>query len=131
VFCLVVNAVLAVALVWQFRQAGLAAANTATSIVNVSLLLFALRKKLAKLEFADLVRHTPGLLGAALVAGAVAWLVLRLWTARFGYNSLVLQFWQTFLPITAATTVYFAVSFWLKVPYARDVLALARRRSAT
>src|SRR5688572_4533867 len=75
VFCLAVNAVLSVALVWQYRQAGLAAANSATSLVNIALLLFALRKKLARLEFTDLLKHVPGLLGAALLAGAAAWAV--------------------------------------------------------
>jgi len=131
VFCLAVNAVLSVALVWQFRQAGLAAANSATSLVNVALLLFALRKKLARLEFNDLLKHIPGLLGAALLAGAAAWAVLRPWTSRFGFETFALQLGQTFLPMLAATVVYFAVSFWLKVPYTRDVLALARRRSVT
>jgi putative peptidoglycan lipid II flippase len=128
VFCLALNAILSIALVWQFQEAGLAAANTATSIVNVSLLLFALRKKLAKLEFADLVRHIPGLFGAALLAGAAAWLVLKPWTDRIGHNTFALQLGQTFLPLIAATVVYFGVSFWLKVPYARDVLALVGRR---
>jgi putative peptidoglycan lipid II flippase len=129
VFCLALNAVLAVALVWQFRQAGLAVANTCTSIVNVTLLFFALRKKLAKLELGDLWRQVPGLLGAALLAGAAAWLVLRPWTIRFGYDTFAAQLGQTFLPMLAATAIYFGVAFWLKVPYARDVLALARRRS--
>ena len=130
VFCLAVNAVFSVALVWQFRQAGLAAANSATSLVNVALLLFALRKKLAKLEFNDLLKHIPGLLGAGVLAGAAAWAVLRPWTSRLGFNTFALQLGQTFLPMLAATIVYFVVSFWLKVPYTRDVLALARRRRA-
>ena len=128
VFCLALNAVLSIALVWQFEQAGLAAANTATSIINVSLLLFALRKKLAKLEFADLMRHIPGLLGAALLAGAAAWCVLIPWNNRFGSSTFALQLGQTFLPMIAATVVYFVVAFWLKVPYTRDVLALVGRR---
>ena len=128
VFCLAVNAVLAIALVWQFRQAGLAAANSATSLINVGLLLFALRKKLAKLELAELWRHVPGLFGAAVLAAAAAWCVLRPWTTRLGYDTFVLQLGQTALPMLAATAVYFAVSFWLKVPYTRDVLALLRRR---
>ena len=131
VFCLAVNAILSVALVWQFRQAGLAAANTVTSLVNVALLLFALRKKLAKLELNELLKHVPGLVGAALLAGAAAWAVLRPWTTRLGFDTFALQLGQTFLPMLAATVVYFAVSFWLKVPYTRDVLALARRRSST
>lgn len=128
VFCLAVNTVLAVALVWNFRQAGLAAANTATSIINVSLLLFALRKKLAKLELAELLRHLPGLLGAAVLAGVAAWLVLRPWNDRLGHETFALQLGETFLPMLAATAVYFVVCFWLKVPYARDVLSLARLR---
>jgi putative peptidoglycan lipid II flippase len=128
VFCLAVNTIIAIALVWRFRQAGLGAANTVTSLINVSLLLLALRKKLSKLEFAALVQHVPGLLGAAVLAGGVAWFIVRAWTNRIGHGSFILQLGETFVPMLTAALVYFGVAFWLKVPYARDLLALVRRR---
>ena len=128
VFCLIVNTIIALALVWRFRQAGLGAANTITSLINVSLLLFALRKKLGQLELNDLFRHVPGLLGAALLAGGAAWFIVHAWTTRLGHASFTLRLGETFVPMIAATAVYFAVAHGLKVPWTRDVLALIRRR---
>lgn len=130
VFCLAVNAVVAISLVWRFREAGLAAANTFTSCVNVALLLFALRKKLGKLEFGGLVRLLPGVCGAAVAGGAVAWFVLGGWTSQFGNQTLFSKIGQVFVPMLAAGGVYFFVCLWLKVPYARDVLALFFRGRA-
>src|SRR6185503_9011527 len=57
IFCLCINLAFAIALVWRFREVGLGLANTISSIFNAGLLLFALRKKLARLEMADLRGH--------------------------------------------------------------------------
>jgi putative peptidoglycan lipid II flippase len=130
VFCLGVNALLAIALVWRFRQAGLGAANTITSAINVALLLFALRKKLAKLEFTEMLRQLPGLIGAALVAGAASWFLVRWWTTRLGHETLLLKMGEVFTPMLAAALLYFLICLWLKVPYTRDILSLVRRRAA-
>jgi putative peptidoglycan lipid II flippase len=128
IFCLAVNALLTIALVWRFRQAGLGAANTITSAINVALLLFALRKKLAKLEFTGMTRHIPGLMGAALAAGAVSWFLVRWWTNRLGHETLLLKMGEVFAPMFAAAALYFLICLWLKVPYTRDILGLLRRR---
>src|SRR5258705_2521982 len=50
IFCLGLNALFTFALIFDYRQAGLGIANTLTSTVNVCLLGFALRKKIARLE---------------------------------------------------------------------------------
>jgi putative peptidoglycan lipid II flippase len=128
VFCLGLNAVLAIALVWRFRQAGLGAANTVTSIINVALLLFALRKKLAKLDLAGVLHYVPALLGAAILAGGAAWFALRLWTRQLGHETLLLKAGEVFVPMLAAAIIYFALSAWVKVPYAREVLGVLRMR---
>ncbi len=73
IFCLAVNALLAIALVWHYREVGLGAANSITSAINITLLLYALRKKLAKLELQNFVRQIPSLAGAAILAGAMSW----------------------------------------------------------
>jgi putative peptidoglycan lipid II flippase len=128
VFCLAVNALLGIALVWRFEEAGLGAANTATSTINVSLLLFALRKKLEKLEFTDLLRQLPGLFGAAVIGGVAAWFSVRWWTSRFGHETFLLKIGEVFVPMLAAGILYFLICLWLKVPYTRDILALFSRR---
>lgn len=131
VFCLAVNAVLGLALVWHFKEAGLGAANTVTSTINVGLLLFALRKKLGRLEFTELLRQLPGLFGAAVIGGAAAWFAVRWWTSRLGHETLPLKIGEVFVPMLAAGILYFLICLWLKVPHARDILALVSRRRRT
>lgn len=131
VFCLAVNTLLALGLVWRFKEAGLGAANSFTSIINVGLLLFALRKKLVKLQFTDLLRQIPALLGAALIAGAAAWFLVRWWTNQLGHDTLLLKIGEVFVPILAAAVLYFLICLWLKLPYTRDLLALFSRHSRT
>lgn len=130
VFCLALNTLFAIALVWRFKEAGLGAANTLTSCINVALLLFALRKKLAKLEFKDLLGQIPGMLGATVMAGTVAWLLWYGWNSRLGHANLLLKLGEVFVPMTAAGAIYFAVAYWLRIQCARDMLALLAGRTA-
>src|SRR5688572_32036817 len=53
-----------------------------TTLFRSGLLLFALRKKLARLEFGEVLRQIPGLLGATVFAGAAAWLLWSAWEDR-------------------------------------------------
>src|SRR5207302_3586731 len=55
--CLAINLVLAFFLIGRYEAGGLGVANTLSAILNVGLLLYALRRQLAKLELADL-RHS-------------------------------------------------------------------------
>src|ERR1051325_2539218 len=73
VFCLVLNVVIALPLVFLLKQAGMGIANTITGFINVSLLLFALRKKLARLEMQSLRKHLGALLLCVAAAAALAW----------------------------------------------------------
>ncbi len=77
IFCLGFNVVLVFALVWRFKQGGMGIANTLSATINVGLLLYALRRKLARLGMASLLGELLSMLGAALAAGLTAWLVWR------------------------------------------------------
>lgn len=125
IFCLAVNALFAAALIWRFRNAAsLAMANTMTAFINVGLLTYALRRKLAKLDFVDLIGQLPALIGAAIFAGAVAWALGHFWELYSGHDTLWLQIGAAFIPILGATLVYFALAWWLKVPYVYEILML-------
>jgi putative peptidoglycan lipid II flippase len=54
VFCLGTNLVLVLILVEPFRAAGLGVANTITSFLNLGLLTYGLRRKLGRLDWAEL-----------------------------------------------------------------------------
>jgi putative peptidoglycan lipid II flippase len=129
VFCLGLNIVVTAAVVWYWKEAGMGAANSFTSIINATLLGYALRRKIKRLDWSEPLRHLPGLCGAGLVVGIVAWLLQRLWLQQFGHDSIWEQLGHVFVPMCAAASLYLGLASWLKVPYAKDILALARIRS--
>ena len=128
VFCLGVNALFATALIWRYKQGGLGVANTLSAVCNVSLLLFALRKKLARLELAELRRSLRSILIAGALAGAGAWGATWFWETRLGHATLLLKIGAVFAPMTLATLIYFGVAHWLKISYAHEFTALLGKR---
>jgi putative peptidoglycan lipid II flippase len=129
VFCLAVNAVITLPLVWFISEAGLGIANTITGFINVSLLTFALRKKLARLEMEPLRKHLVSLFICTVVAAVFTWGTKYFWEARLGHGTLWLKLGEVFVPMFSATLIYFAAAFLLRLPFAHDVMALVRKRS--
>ncbi|MGV3773368.1 MAG: murein biosynthesis integral membrane protein MurJ [Verrucomicrobiales bacterium] len=128
--CLVLNMVFAFVLIEPMEQGGMALANTLSAIFNVYLLLFGLKKKLARLNFADLRATLLPMVGAALAAGIVAWLTMKLWNQHIGHVFLWQRFGEVFLPITAAMVVYLGLLYWSGLPQARDILGMIQERFA-
>jgi putative peptidoglycan lipid II flippase len=128
VFCLGTNLVLVLILVEPFRAAGLGVANSITSFLNLGLLTYGLRRKLGRLDFAELKASLYPIVTAAVLAGLTAWAISRGWQATLGHSSLWLRFGAVFVPMTAATLLYGAATLWAKVPAAHDLLEMATRR---
>jgi putative peptidoglycan lipid II flippase len=127
--CLALNLILAVALVHPLRQGGLGIANTATSIVNVCLLLFALRKKMGKLEMGSLRASLLPLTAAGALAGGAAFFGARFWEGSLGHATLALKIGAVFAPAAAAGLIYWFVAWTLKIPAACEILTFALRKS--
>ncbi len=108
--------------------AGMGLANTLSSGVNVWLLLYALRRKLSRLELETLRPLLVALLGAAIVAGGVAWLVRWGWDAQVGHQRLFERLGEVFVPMAAGGLVYVLLALWLKVPQAREMGGLLLKR---
>jgi putative peptidoglycan lipid II flippase len=125
VFCLVTNLMLSALLVGRFGAGGLALANSMTAFLNLGLLTHALRRKLGRLDFADLRRQLPPLLGAAAAAAAIAWAAAAGWNHRFGHESIPLRLGHVFIPATLAAMLYLGLARWARVPAAVDIFALA------
>ena len=119
--CLTLNLLLAAALIVPLKQGGLGIANTITSVCNVGLLFFALRKKLARLEMAPLRATFLPLAVAGLLAGLVAWQGWRLWENSLGHGMLALKIGAVFVPAIAAGLVYGMVALAFKVPAAHEM----------
>jgi len=124
-FCLTFNLLLAGALVWHFKQGGLGIANTATSLVNVGLLFFALRKKLKRLEMESLQKAIWLLLILTFFAGWIAWESWRAWEGHFGHASIALKIGAVFVPAGIAGIFYWLTALLCKIPAAQEMTAFA------
>ncbi len=119
--CLGLNLVLSVSLVWMFRQGGLGLANTVSSAVNVALLLFALKKKLGKLEMESVRSMFVPLLLAMAVAGGIAVGTSRYWESHAALGGLPFKIGAVFIPGTLAGLAYWMITHGMKVSAAREV----------
>jgi putative peptidoglycan lipid II flippase len=128
IFCLSVNLVLSAALVFPLREAGLGLANTVTSLINVTLLLYALRRKLKTLAVERVRETLPALVGSAVVAGGIAWGAARFWTLQIGHSNLWSKLGEVFLPMAVASAVYLGLTVWLKTGHAAELWSLVRAR---
>jgi putative peptidoglycan lipid II flippase len=126
--CLMLNLAIAAALIVPFKQGGLGIANSVTSVCNLSLLTFTLRKKLGKLEMEE-VRATFGpLFIAAVLAGATAWAGWHLWEQKLGHHNIALKIGAVFGPALAAGVVYWVVGIMAKIPAAHEILSFVFAR---
>jgi putative peptidoglycan lipid II flippase len=121
--CLILNLALAAALIFPFQQGGLGLANSVTSACNLSLLAFALRKKLGKLEMESLRATFAPLAVGAVLAGLTAWGGWRLWENHLGHGNLALKIGAVFGPALAGGIVYWVIGVMAKVPAAREILS--------
>ncbi len=126
VFCLAINLLLAATMLFAFHlgSGALGLANTVSAACNLFLLVFALRKKLRALEMKELVDQLPLLAAAGLAAALVSWRGRLLCQAHFGHATLLPRLGEVFLPMTAATVIYFALCWWMNITSAREMFGL-------
>jgi len=123
--CLVINFLGGSVLIYVLQERGPGLANTLTSTLNAGLLLFALRKKLSRLELRSLLQTLPLLAATALLAGGLAWGGWRLWDRELGHASLALKLGAVFVPAGLAGTLYWGVALAAKIPAAREMSEFA------
>ena len=125
ILCLAVNFVTACLLVVPLQEGGPGIANTLTSGLNVGLLLFALRKKLGKLELQPLRDTVRPLLLATLLAGVIAWCGWQIWEHQLGHHTLALKIGAVFVPAGVAGVVYWLTALLCHIPAAQEMTAFA------
>ncbi len=111
------NLVLNIALVLWIEEAGIALATSITGFINFVLLQVFLRRRLALARPDSETWSLRAVLASALAAGASYGIVLQ-----FPGNG------GTAAGIGAAVAVFFAASAILRLPEAREILAVVRRR---
>jgi putative peptidoglycan lipid II flippase len=131
IFCLTFNLLLTAFFLFAAKlgAGALGVANSLSSFCNLALLLFALRKKLKTLEMAECTAQLPRLAVAGLAAGLLAWGIRWIWQNHVGHATLPLKLGEVFLPMIAATALYFALSWWMKISSAREMIALVAARA--
>ena len=125
VFCLLLNLMLSAALILPLRQGGLGLANTATSICNVSLLVYWLRRKLTNLEMEPLRATLWPLAVAGLSAGLVAGFGWQYWEGKIGHTTLALKIGAVFVPAGLASLVYWVTALMFRIPAAKEMAEFA------
>lgn len=128
IVCLATNLICVLWLIGPYKQQGLGIANSLSATLNAGLLVYALRRKLRKLDFGRVIPMLLPVAGAGTVAGVLAWVVYRLWTDRIGHAHLAAKLGEVFVPATIATVVYFALCLWWKVDAMRDIVGLLFQR---
>jgi putative peptidoglycan lipid II flippase len=130
VFCLCINLLFTAVFLFGLHlgPGALGVANSLSSICNLGLLVFALRKKLRTLDMAETVAQLPRLAAIGLLAGLLAWYGRWWWEGHLGHATLILKLGEVFAPMLAATVVYFALGLWLKIPSAGEMLRVAQGR---
>ncbi len=132
--CLCLNIVVLLPLIFMFPkglQAGaLGVANALSSLLNVGLLSYALKRKMPKWEIQSLLRPFAGMLLAAVVAGGVAWFLHGQWVANLGYETVWLKIGEVFAPAIVAALVYWGITAAIGLREARDLFALIRKNQA-
>jgi len=123
--CLAVNLILAVALVVPLRQGGLCLANTATSLCNVCLLVYWLRRKLITLDMEPLRATLLPLAAGGTLAGLIAWFGWHFWEHSLGHETVALQIGEVFVPAGIAGLVYWLTALAFKIPAAREMAEFA------
>jgi len=123
--CLIVNFIAACLLMQPLREGGPGIANTFTSAINVGLLLFALRKKLGKLEMQALRVSLRILSAATLLAGIIAWGGWQWWEKSLGHGTIGLEIGEVFVPAGIAGGIYWLIAMLFKIPAAQEMTAFA------
>lgn len=128
VFCLGMNTIISILLMFSLREGGLALANTLTSIANVLLLGYALRRKLPKLDFSALGRESGRVLGIAIPVGIAVFALGWWWESRLGSVSLLSKLGNVAVPAILGAVIYFWVLRVLKVPACIELMDTVQGR---
>lgn len=125
IVCLIINFLGGGLLIFPLGEGGPGIANTFTSALNAGLLIFALRKKLGKLEMQPLRETLPPIVLTALFAGLLAWFGWQWWEQQLGHATLALKLGAVFVPAGIAGGLYWLIALACKIPAAKEMTDLA------
>jgi putative peptidoglycan lipid II flippase len=131
VICLTLNLILTAVFLFVLHlgPGALGLANSVSSLCNLVLLIYTLRKKMGTLEMSETVGQLPRVALAGLIAALLSWGGRLWWESHLSHATLPLKLGEVFVPMIAATVVYFALGLWLKIPSAGEMLRVLLRQA--
>ncbi|MGB9601426.1 MAG: murein biosynthesis integral membrane protein MurJ [Limisphaerales bacterium] len=128
VFCFAVNIIFTILLVKPLQQGGMALANTATAFINVFLLYYGLQKKLKTTGLEGLRKYVLLVMLIATLSGTVAYYIAKIWHNYIGHQTLYQRLGEVFVPIGAATLVYYLAGWALKIAAINEFFELIKSK---
>lgn len=126
--CLVLNLVAVCRLIGPYQAEGLAMANCATAFLNTLLLVFYLRKKIGSIGLRKMIVMVIQVLCALAVSLAIGLFLHGWWDNLFGHATLAMRIGGVFVPLGVTAFFYLLFTLALKMPVAREFIALAKKR---
>jgi putative peptidoglycan lipid II flippase len=126
--CLMLNLVLSLIFIWPLRQRGMGLANTLSAVCNITLLYFALRRRLGNVKLGAHKKTIAQLLVSALAAGVVTWMLGHWWEGHMGHAGMARRFGDVFVPMIAGGLIYWGLAAWFRVPAALEIGGLLFRK---
>ena len=124
------NIVLDFALMVPFKHGGIAFATSVSSFINLSLLLWLLRKKVGKLGLRRVGDSLLKIAAATAAMAAVAWGVSRVVAAHTAADHLGGKSSRVFVPLVAGIAAYALTALAVKSPELGELWQEFRRRKA-
>jgi len=108
---LVLNVILNVILMQFMAERGLALSTTICAYINVSLLLFLLRKKMGPLGMKKVAGSIIKIVITTIIMGWMVWGILNITQNYFPGDDFIDRFMQVIIPITSGLIIYIVIAF--------------------
>jgi putative peptidoglycan lipid II flippase len=124
---IVANIALSMALMGPMKHGGLALATSLSSMINVILLLWALRGKIGALNFKKIIESVLKSVVCSLIMGGCLWWMMDFLNMHSALDTMTLL-WRLALSISVGIGVYLLCAAFLKCSELNDILDMFKKR---
>ncbi len=128
VFSLSCNLIFAFFLIPAYQQAGMGIANTLSSLVNLGLIFYAIRRKFPNMKVKEMIQPTLTVLGSGILAAVIGWALWKWIVSMVETPSVWTQLIEVFVPLILGTAFYGILTYWAGVPAAKDIWNLLQQK---
>ena len=122
-----VNIILGATLMWPMKHGGLALATSLASMVNLALLIFALKNKVGSLQWDKILKSLYKSVFCAVAMGIVV-LVATRWVLPTGPTTFKQLFVGVSISILLGIGSYSGCAFFIKCPEIRELIHMLKDR---